>query len=291
MARILAIGIATLDIVNHVARYPAEDSEVRAHAQRITRGGNATNTLVVLSQLGHVCSWAGVLAEDNAAAPILADLHAYHIDLRYCQRVAGRNPTSYILLSEATGSRSIVHYRDLQEYTAEAFAEIDLTAFDWVHFEGRNVEATARMLGHLRRAAPQLPCSLEIEKPRPGIEQLFGYPDLLLFARGYAEHCGHTSAAALLSDLHSQAGQAELICSWGAAGAWALQRDGELVESPAFAPARLVDTLGAGDTFNAAVIDARLRGASLAASVAAGCRMAGRKCGQWGFAGLGDAHG
>lgn len=64
MSRILAIGIATLDIVNLVADYPPEDSEVRALDQRVSRGGNATNTLVVLSQLGHRCSWGGVLAED-----------------------------------------------------------------------------------------------------------------------------------------------------------------------------------------------------------------------------------
>ena len=64
MARILGVGIATLDIINTVDGYPAEDSEVRAIHQRICRGGNATNTLVVLSQLGHRCAWAGVLADE-----------------------------------------------------------------------------------------------------------------------------------------------------------------------------------------------------------------------------------
>src|SRR5690606_2634666 len=43
MGHVLAIGIATLDIVNTVDGYPAEDAEVRASAQRVSRGGNATN--------------------------------------------------------------------------------------------------------------------------------------------------------------------------------------------------------------------------------------------------------
>ena len=34
MARILGVGIATLDIISTVQRYPAEDGEVRAIAQR-----------------------------------------------------------------------------------------------------------------------------------------------------------------------------------------------------------------------------------------------------------------
>jgi ketohexokinase len=43
MAKILAVGIATLDIINTVERYPLLDGETRALSQHKTRGGNATN--------------------------------------------------------------------------------------------------------------------------------------------------------------------------------------------------------------------------------------------------------
>jgi ketohexokinase len=49
----------------------------------------------------------------------------------------------------------------------------------------------------------------------------------------------------------------------------------------------VVDTLAAGDTFNAAVIAARCRGRPLAAAVDYGCRIAGHKCGISGLR-LGD---
>jgi len=214
MARILAIGIATLDIVNLVAAYPAEDSETRALGQRVARGGNATNTLVVLSQLGHACSWGGALAEETDAAFIRSDLMAHNIDLQYCRHLpGGKNPTSYILLSQATGSRSIVHYRDLPEYDFEQFVGIDLTAFDWLHFEGRNIDATAEMLRYARRMAPHLPLSVEVEKQRPDIEQLFMLPDLLLFSRAYATACEYLDATALFAAVRPQAQQADLVCS------------------------------------------------------------------------------
>ena len=64
MARILSIGIATLDIINEVDGYPSEDTEVRALSQRIACGGNAANTLTVLSLLGHRCAFGGVLAAE-----------------------------------------------------------------------------------------------------------------------------------------------------------------------------------------------------------------------------------
>lgn len=287
MSRILAIGIATLDIVNLVPEYPSEDSEVRALAQRTGRGGNATNTLVVLSQLGHRCSWAGVLAMDADAAPIIADLQAHAIDLRHCRRLEhGKNPVSYILSSQATGSRSIVHYRDLPEYAYADFAGIDLDGFEWLHFEGRNIDETQRMLEHVRQRRPDLNVSLEVEKPRPGIERLFGLVDLLLFSRVYAHAAGHADAAGLLRRMRALAPDADLVCSWGENGAQALDRAGAGFASPAFPPPRLVDTVGAGDVFNAAIIDARLRGCGLGEALTDACRLAGGKCGQVGFAGL-----
>lgn len=287
MPRILAIGIATLDIVNLVPEYPSEDSEVRALSQRVSRGGNATNTLVVLSQLGHRCSWGGVLAEDADSAPILADLRAHGIDPSHCRRLSGgKNPVSYILLSQATGSRSIVHYRDLPEFGYADFVRIDLGGFDWLHFEGRNVDETRRMLTHARQQRPDLPLSLEIEKPRPDIESLFGMADLLLFSRAYAAATGHADAHGLLRMVRALAPRADLVCSWGADGAHALDSAGNACASPAFPPARVVDTLGAGDTFNAGIIDARLRGRALGQALVEACRLAGRKCGQIGLTGL-----
>ncbi|MDO7667563.1 MAG: PfkB family carbohydrate kinase, partial [Pseudomonadota bacterium] len=78
MAKILAIGIATLDIINTVESYPDEDSEQRALSQHQTRGGNATNTLTVLSQLGHHCTWAGVLIDEPDSQVIQHDLSHHH---------------------------------------------------------------------------------------------------------------------------------------------------------------------------------------------------------------------
>lgn len=280
MARILGVGIATLDIINSVAAYPPEDAEVRALAQRVRRGGNCTNSLVVLSQLGHDCAWGGVLADESDAARITDDLNGFGIDLGPVRRLAhGKVPTSYITLNQQNGSRTIVHYRDLPEYRYEDFQTVDLAGFDWLHFEGRNIADTARMLELARVTRPQTPRSVEIEKPRPGIEQLFPLATLLLFSRAYVQAQAGGEPARFLHDMHRRAPQADLILAWGAAGAWALSRRGQLIHSPAFPPPRVVDTLGAGDTFHAGIIDALVRRLTLAEALEAACRLAGRKCG------------
>ncbi|CBE69596.1 Ketohexokinase (Hepatic fructokinase) [Candidatus Methylomirabilis oxygeniifera] len=286
MARILAIGGVTLDLIFTVAHYPDEDAELRAKGLRICPGGNAANTLVVLSQLGHACAFGGVLADDSEATPIIDHLVRHRIDLTACRYVRGRPPTSCVLLSLEGGTRTIVHHRELPEYGDDDFRRIDLTPFDWVHFEGRDASEATRMVRRVRESCPGLPCSVEVEKPRPGIEAIFADATVLIFSRAYAGHLGFDVPRPFLSTIREQAPQADLIVTWGKEGAYGLDRQGEIQHSPAYPPIEIKDTLGAGDTFNAGLIDAYLKGRGLAEALSHACRLAGTKCGQIGLEGL-----
>jgi len=289
MAKVLGIGNATLDIIHVVARYPDENEEIRCLRRFVRRGGNTANTLVVLSQLGIACSWAGMLVNNADGRIILDDLHRYGIDTAPCRCLdSGSVPISSVLLSEHTGSRSIIHYRDLPEYASGDFQSIKLDAFDWLHFEGRNVVETCRMLDRLHADQADIPCSIEIEKPRDGIEALFPRADVLLFSRVYGLAMGFSDPLSLLCSVRENYPRADLFCSWGDAGAAALDSQGNAYENAAFNPAAVVDTLGAGDTFNAAVISGYLDGLETNAILARACRLAGEKCGQYGFDGLGQ---
>ena len=281
MANILAIGIATLDIINTVEHYPEEDSEVRAISQTQTRGGNATNTLSVLSQLGHQCHWAGVLIDEPDSKLILNDLASSNIDTSACKHLTiGKMPTSYITVSKQTGSRSIVHHRDCPEFGFDDFKHIDLQQFDWIHFEGRHVDDTLLMLQHLKQHHPDIPCSVEIEKPRSNIETLFELATILMFSQHYAKANDFEDATHLLNSL---AENTIATCTWGDKGAWAIDGNGQLLHSKATPPKQIIDTLGAGDTFNAGLIHNLIHNEDLQQALNNACKLAGHKCGQQGF--------
>jgi ketohexokinase len=65
-----------------------------------------------------------------------------------------------------------------------------------------------------------------------------------------------------------------------------VDKTGNEYRHEAVIPDRVVDTLGAGDTFNAGIISGYLDGLDTDATLARACRLAGRKCGQAGFDGL-----
>lgn len=282
MARILSVGIATLDWVFTVAHYPQENEEMRAQAMRVVRGGNASNSMVILAQLGHQCDFAGVLAEAPESAIIRADLARYGVSTAPCVSRSGQPPTSSILLSPS-GARTIVHYRDLAEFCFADFTRIDLAPYDWLHFEGRNLPELEKMLRHARAGHPAINISLEAEKPREKLEAVLGLPKVLLLSRALAHQRGFDDPMAFLHAMRRHAPLADLFLAWGEQGAFALDRDGARYQSRAFPPERIIDTIGAGDTFNAGVIDGLARGLALQETLEHACRVAGEKCGVAGF--------
>jgi ketohexokinase len=273
MARVMCVGIATLDIINRVEQYPAEDSEVRALAQSQRMGGNAANTATVLAQLGAHAFWVGNLAQLSEIVDRGFVRHG--VDASLAVRIPNAvMPTSCILLSEASGSRSIVHFRDLPEYRAEDFLKLDLRRFDWVHFEGRAVDQLVPMLWRAHGMCG-LPVSLEVEKPRSGIEALFEQADLLLFSRDYALAQGFADAESLLRSLPRGV---LATCTWGAQGAWAVDHEGRLLHVAAPTLEAVVDTIGAGDVFNAAMVHALSGGRTVEQALQAAVALASSQC-------------
>lgn len=287
MSSILVVGNAVLDMVLGVDHFPHEDEEMRALSRRTDLGGNAANTARVLAGLGHEVSLLATLAPDADARELRNMLESAGVDTRRLVMAAsGHTPVSTILLHAANGSRTIVHHRDLTEVQAEHFRALPLQDHGWIHFEGRNVHEVARMMAHLAKTGFAGRVSVEVEKDRPGIGELLPHADLVLSCRAYARSKGHANAAALLTALHGLCPRAAVTCTWGEAGAWALQADGRLDHCPAFPPPRVLDTVGAGDVFNAGMIHHLAGGASIPQALEYATRLAGRKVGQYGFSAL-----
>ena len=287
MSFILITGNATLDIVNCVTHYAHEDEELRALEQWSDLGGNAATMARVLAAHRHRCDWVGVVANDSDGDKILATLKAHQVGVEHADCQVGASPVSYITVNQQNGSRTIVHYRDLPELAAEAFMEIEVERYDWLHFEGRNVAALGEMLQFARERVVDQPLSLEIEKVRDGLEDLIPLVDVVLFSRAYAQVQGFNDAVSFLQNSQATHGALWMTCTWGAQGAWAIDHDGAIFHEPALVTPVVMDTVGAGDVFNAGLVHALATGQPLEQALQYAVQLAGRKVQQQGFQSVG----
>ncbi|KAF3002813.1 hypothetical protein E8E14_005066 [Neopestalotiopsis sp. 37M] len=132
--------------------FPDEDSKLRASSLTVRRGGNCPNSLEVLQQLldrqpGHNVTPYLISALPSAESPAAAKIRESFgkgsiVNLEKCIYHPGYSEpaSSYIIRSEATGSRTLVNYNDLPEATVDDFKSVanDLLlggGRTWWHFE------------------------------------------------------------------------------------------------------------------------------------------------------------
>ncbi|XP_063397529.1 ketohexokinase-like [Mytilus trossulus] len=300
--RILVVGLACVDIISVVQDYPVEDSDQRVLDYYWQRGGNAANTSCVLSLLGAGSEFLGTFASDREAEFLKEVFQKYNVITENCVANTDnvKTPTSIVITNSKNGSRTILHHgKNWPEIQPEHFKKLDLIQYKWIHFEGRPscdyIKDMLLWIDEYNKTVDKdarIHTSLEIEKTtRIGLDALFDTADTIFVSKDYVKSRGYKTKEEGVQKLYAKCREgSELICPWGEEGAVAMGTDEILHSSPAFPPklsqGQNMETLAAGDTFNAAFILSRSKGQSLRDALTFGCQVAGAKCGMKGIDGL-----
>lgn len=291
--KVLCVGLICLDTVNICDGFPTEDTDKRCKGQHWARGGNASNNCTILSQLDVSCEVLGTFANDFAGKFLQDDLFKCGVKIDHCVVHKGfATPTSCVIINTKSGSRTILHAdKDLPEVSFQDFCKLNLAEYSWIHFEGRsrNVLEIQKMIQYVRDYNKcsddgSIRVSVEIEKPTEALAQLLPLADFVFIGKDFATFRGYVNMDSAVSGLQECIKDgATIICPWGEQGACARTSNGMVLKALAVTQGKVVDTLGAGDTFFAGCIAQLNKGRNVNTAIQFGCQVAGLKCTHYGL--------
>src|SRR5579884_228717 len=232
-----------------------------ARQLRLSTAGAESTVAIGLRRLGHEAVWVGVVGEDELGARVLRDLAAEGVDTRFA-RVDPERSTGFMIRELRTADYTRVsYYREHSAGSRLSPADVEaafsaVADLDLVHLTGITPalsescgEAVRHLVELARRAG--IPVSFDVN-----------YRSTLP---------GSAGLAAFVEELLPQVA----LLFVGDDGALAVTADGGRCEQPAL-PARVVDAIGAGDSFTAGYLAARCDGLPLTerlrwGAVAAAC--------------------
>jgi len=161
MSQVLAVGLATVDNIVLVDRYPDRDERVLAIDNARSVGGPATVAAITMARLGIEVSLSTVIGGDAAGDFVLDILKQEGVDTELVERSNGVTSQSTIVVSRSESSRAIMVKPE------RVAARKPLQNFpQWVHVDHFGAEVI-KSWGLVRGNGPKL--SIDIGYPIEGV--------------------------------------------------------------------------------------------------------------------------
>lgn len=257
---VVVVGSANADLHLGVLGLPAPGDTVLAGDARWLPGGKGANQATAAARLGAAVSFIAAVGDDPAAAVALGGLAEDGVDIGAVRTVAGSPSGVAVVCVDAQGENVVLvapganHRLDAGDVRVPEGTKAVLVSLEIPTGVAERALVMAKAAGALAvlNTAPADEC-------RP---ELLDVADVIVANEGEA---AALAAGGTLVDL-ARSASATVIATAGPAGVRAATATGEELHEPAL-PADVIDTVGAGDCFAAAVTVALAEGAPLDAAL------------------------
>ncbi|MEY3165504.1 MAG: hypothetical protein RLZZ291_21 [Actinomycetota bacterium] len=257
MSKVLCVGIATVDTIVLVDKYPSPNERVVALNSIRAVGGPATTAAVTLARLGVETALSCVIGDDDAGRFVFETLKREGIDTQHVVvDKSVRTAAGTIVVSRSEQTRAIM----VQPHSQRPAKPANINDYQWIHVDQFGMQ-TIKDWGVKRGGTAKL--SIDIGYDTPGLNA--------------ADYDLYAPSENITTDVSTAAKDKNIVVvSKGGEGS--VYSDG--VESgivPAIS-AEIVSTLGAGDVFHGALVAAQVWSKPIAEAVAIANTVAGLSC-------------
>lgn len=273
---ILAIGDPVLDVVVRCDTLPTWDDKLLGQSARQLAGGTEANAACAFSRLGLRAALFGDVGDGHEAAFLVDGLQQFGVSDIYLRRLVGTTCATAVVFVSDAGERAITYIP--MHKSVDRWNELEqvLGQTRCIYTLPYNMVDFKRLSSAAQRAGTLVAVDIEraVAKAANARAVLSVGVDFMFFNEaGFRSLVDSVASLATATEFIKTTAAQVLVVTLGPQGAFAVDRNGNRAVHAAL-QANVVDTTGAGDTFNAAFLTAHLRGLDLQSALAQGCAAA-----------------
>ncbi|AHM62263.1 sugar kinase [Flammeovirgaceae bacterium 311] len=267
---VVVVGELNVDLIlNQIDQFPEVGKEVLAGNMNLTLGSSSAIFASNLSTLGAKTTFIGKIGKDSFGELVISSLKSRGVDTGNILLDDQHQTGATIVLNFGEDRAMVTHPGAMDHLKLEDVQEAVLKSARHLHLSSVFLQAgLTKQLVPLFKKAKELGLTTSIDPQWDpaehwdiDLEALLPHVDV--FMPNTAELMALTKTSTLEHGIESLKGYANiLVVKGGRAGAWAWG-EGALVHQPAFLNEQVVDSIGAGDSFDAGFISKYIQGKSL----------------------------
>jgi sulfofructose kinase len=272
---VVGVGLNATDTLIPLPEYPARGSKVAFRDAHILPGGQVATAIAACQQWGLSTRYVGKVGDDHAGRLHRDEFDRLGVEARLLIAKNCKSQQAFIIVDD-TGERTVLWKRDKRmTLRPEELQREWITEARVLHVDGHDTEAAAKAAEWARAAG--IPVVADLDELYPGVEALLKNLDYFVASRDIPGRItGEADLRKSLPEVHKRYGFHLTAATLGEEGV--LTWDGDKFHYAAAYCVKVVDTIGAGDTFHAGFIYGLLQGWPLQRQLDFGCAAAALNC-------------
>ncbi len=257
---ITVIGSANMDVIAQADKFPLQGETVRGKDFQTAPGGKGANQAIACARLGQEVQLIGTVGMDSFSEIIIENLLTQQVETSYITQVEGPSGVAVILLTE-DDNRIISIPGANHSLTTERIDELRSVIAE-SELVMMQLELPVETVWHVLKLCKELHVPVMMD-PAPSSSFQQEFMSYLTYVTPNETECAQLFATTIEETVANYPNQ--VLVTLGKDGV--CYHDGQQVIYVPGMPTQVVDTTGAGDTFNGALASGLVQGTDLQSAI------------------------
>lgn len=261
---VTAIGSGNIDLILSVPSAPEKGGKIVGKQLGRQVGGTVANSACVMGRLGLNVTSASCVGDDSNGQDILNDFKKFNVDCNFVSQIPGHKANIAVIFIDDTGEKSLIYAPGDSREWDDDYADQAISQSRYLYTMPSDVQKFKRLADCAHQSNTKVVVDIEphIASSQEVLNTILSLSDVVIFNQaGFIAGYDLKPSLEKLKDLQKRYDLDALVVTLDADGVMAVTEH----ESERFDiyNVPVVDTTGAGDTFNGAFVYSLVKNKSL----------------------------